>query len=339
MRHPRHFSPPFYSSLPAVGRGGSLLRPLSGLTATLRRRYRLESVYANSPCGFCSPRKSSCKHARGATAGFTYANILLVRPWTRLWKSDLWISDFDTSRIYIRTRGEITFVCFVWVCVTRCSVETLHATNRWRLIKRRLCINIVWMILFPWGWLSLRAIEIISLSWISDLSWLISSRRSLRRISSWYVWYYFLIRWVASPPFIIMQSTDTHPLFEQTRRQSFASCRRRSTNNKVSYELTETVKADWQETNEIQINPAYPPFWSDRYTSSDQQCNYSRSVCKIFPRYRVIKWNFIDKVTALCDIYYSYISPFFTSFLLNFILYPSLFLSSILYPSRNPFYT
>jgi hypothetical protein len=89
MRHPRHFSPPFYSSLPAVGRGGSLLRPLSGLTAALRRRYRLESVYANSPCGFCSPRKSSCKHARGATAGFTYANILLVRPWTRLWKSDL----------------------------------------------------------------------------------------------------------------------------------------------------------------------------------------------------------------------------------------------------------
>jgi len=157
MRHPRHFSPPFYSSLPAVGRGGSLLRPLSGLTATLRRRYRLESLYANSPCGFCSPRKSSCKHARGATAGFTYANILLVRPWTRLWKSDLWISDFDTSRIYIRTRGEITFVCFVWVCVTRCSVETLHATNRWRLIKR-LCINIVWMMLF----LSLRLIKFTS---------------------------------------------------------------------------------------------------------------------------------------------------------------------------------
>lgn len=52
MRHPRHFSPPFYSSsLPAAGRRRSLLRPLSGSTAALRRRYGRVDGVSNSPCG------------------------------------------------------------------------------------------------------------------------------------------------------------------------------------------------------------------------------------------------------------------------------------------------
>lgn len=111
MRHPRHFSPPFYSRpLPSPpppspvrrrGRRRSLLRPLSRPAAALRRRCGRVDGASNSPCGPTRPGKSSCKYVRNCRLCLC-KHILLPRPDAPM---EIGTSEFDTANFH--TRKEI----------------------------------------------------------------------------------------------------------------------------------------------------------------------------------------------------------------------------------------
>lgn len=113
IRYPRHFSPPFYSSLSLF-----LFPPQDGKDPSY-------DPYPGSPPPFVDDTKSSrntpirpaasirrrnprANTARGATAGFTYVNILLVRPQARLYgnRTSEYIGLWYLANLYMHEREE-----------------------------------------------------------------------------------------------------------------------------------------------------------------------------------------------------------------------------------------
>lgn len=100
MRHPRHFSPPFYSRpsaatlppLPAIAPWRTEKIPPTTLIQTRRRpssTIRTKSTeYPIHPAARLSPGKSSCKYARNCQF-YLCKHPPLPRERARLWKLDL----------------------------------------------------------------------------------------------------------------------------------------------------------------------------------------------------------------------------------------------------------